>query len=228
MIQLFIPTALIVILSWMSFWINIEAAPARTSLGVTTVLMITTQTSNSRSSLPKVSYVKALDIWMATCLLFVFAALLEYAVVNFLSRQTKMKIKEQYKRKRREDKKQYQQKKLDTKLFYEALRHRSTNTSGQANIKSKKAAIRYFEELKKQEQEKMLNEKNAKNKNNEGDIHAFKAVAKRIDKRCRILFPGMFFMFNAYFWSTYKLFSTDLDKAMEGAISYTQVESLSS
>jgi len=103
MIQLFIPTALIVILSWMSFWINIEAAPARTSLGVTTVLMITTQTSNSRSSLPKVSYVKALDIWMATCLLFVFAALLEYAVVNFLSRQTKMKIKEQ----ERESKKDY-------------------------------------------------------------------------------------------------------------------------
>lgn len=44
---------------------------------------------------------KAIDIWMAVCLLFVFAALLEYAAVNFVSRQHKeffrlrKKLKEQ-------------------------------------------------------------------------------------------------------------------------------------
>ncbi len=49
----------------------------------------------------QVSYVKAIDIWMAVCLLFVFAALLEYAAVNFVSRQHKeffrlrKKLKEQ-------------------------------------------------------------------------------------------------------------------------------------
>lgn len=32
---------------------------------------------------------EAIDIWMAVCLLFVFAALLEYAAVNFVSRQHK-------------------------------------------------------------------------------------------------------------------------------------------
>lgn len=40
-------------------------------------------------SVSQVSYVKAIDIWMAVCLLFVFAALLEYASVNFVSRQHK-------------------------------------------------------------------------------------------------------------------------------------------
>lgn len=39
--------------------------------------------------LRQVSYVKAIDIWMAVCLLFVFSALLEYAAVNFVSRQHK-------------------------------------------------------------------------------------------------------------------------------------------
>ncbi|XP_054635639.1 glycine receptor subunit alpha-3 isoform X3 [Dunckerocampus dactyliophorus] len=62
---------------------------ARVALGITTVLTMTTQSSGSRTSLPKVSYVKAIDIWMAVCLLFVFSALLEYAAVNFVSRQHK-------------------------------------------------------------------------------------------------------------------------------------------
>ena len=86
-IQMYVPSLLIVVLSWVSFWINIEAAPARTALGITTVLTITTQTSGASSSLPKVSYIKAIDIWMSFCMLFVFAALLEYAAVNFISRQ---------------------------------------------------------------------------------------------------------------------------------------------
>ncbi|KAM7389187.1 hypothetical protein PAMP_023180 [Pampus punctatissimus] len=70
LIQMYIPSLLIVILSWVSFWINMDAAPARVGLGITTVLTMTTQSSGSRASLPKVSYVKAIDIWMAAKSLF--------------------------------------------------------------------------------------------------------------------------------------------------------------
>ncbi|KAM8938780.1 glycine receptor subunit alpha-3 isoform 1-T1 [Pelodytes ibericus] len=102
LIQMYIPSLLIVILSWVSFWINMDAAPARVALGITTVLTMTTQSSGSRASLPKVSYVKAIDIWMAVCLLFVFSALLEYAAVNFVSRQHKELLR--FRRKRKKDK----------------------------------------------------------------------------------------------------------------------------
>lgn len=54
LIQMYIPSLLIVILSWVSFWINMDAAPARVGLGITTVLTMTTQSSGSRASLPKV------------------------------------------------------------------------------------------------------------------------------------------------------------------------------
>ncbi|XP_074656248.1 glycine receptor subunit alpha-2-like isoform X2 [Tubulanus polymorphus] len=92
LIQVYIPSILIVILSWVAFWINIEAIPARVSLGLLTVLTMTTQSTGARSSLPRVSYIKAIDVWMSMCLIFVFASLLEFAVVNVFSRK-EIKVK---------------------------------------------------------------------------------------------------------------------------------------
>ena len=87
LIQVYIPSILIVILSWVSFWISIDAIPARVSLGLLTVLTMTTQSTSANNSLPKVSYIKAIDVWMSMCLVFVFVALLEFALVNVISRK---------------------------------------------------------------------------------------------------------------------------------------------
>ncbi|ESO89505.1 hypothetical protein LOTGIDRAFT_125321 [Lottia gigantea] len=87
-IQMYIPSILIVVISWISFWLTVTSVPGRISLGVLTVLTMTTQSSGVNASLPRVSYTKAIDIWMSTCLLFVFAALLEFAIVNFISRRS--------------------------------------------------------------------------------------------------------------------------------------------
>ena len=55
--------------------------------GVLTVLTMTTQCVGVWMSLPRVSYVKAIDIWMSTCVLFVFIAIIEFAMVNTLARK---------------------------------------------------------------------------------------------------------------------------------------------
>ncbi|XP_068222619.1 glycine receptor subunit alpha-4-like [Palaemon carinicauda] len=80
----YIPTCLIVIMSWISFWIRPEAVPARVTLGVTSLLTLSTQHANSQKSLPPVSYIKAIDVFMSSCTVFVFFSLMEYALVNVL------------------------------------------------------------------------------------------------------------------------------------------------
>ena len=45
LLQTYIPSSLIVVLSWVSFWISYDSVPARVALGVTTVLTMTTQLS---------------------------------------------------------------------------------------------------------------------------------------------------------------------------------------
>uniref|UniRef100_A0A8C4Z340 Glycine receptor, alpha 3 n=1 Tax=Gadus morhua TaxID=8049 RepID=A0A8C4Z340_GADMO len=183
LIQMYIPSLLIVILSWVSFWINMDAAPARVALGITTVLTMTTQSSGSRTSLPKVSYVKAIDIWMAVCLLFVFSALLEYAAVNFVSRQHKdlLRFRRPHKNKQKEEEVRD--------------KHRSVTGSAHGNHKesiskgSANSAAAPGPGGKTHEQMRKL----------------FIDRAKKIDTVSRAGFPLAFLFFNIFYWVLYKI-----------------------
>ena len=40
----------------------------------------------------RVSYIKSIDVWMFTCMVFVFGALIEYCAVNVLARRRKVVV----------------------------------------------------------------------------------------------------------------------------------------
>ena len=129
-IQSYMPSVLLVAMSWVSFWISQAAVPARVSLGtglacppggwweargqgqhsaetspatpagITTVLTMTTLMVSARSSLPRASAIKALDVYFWICYVFVFAALVEYAFAHFNAdyrkkQKAKVKVMEQ-------------------------------------------------------------------------------------------------------------------------------------
>ncbi|XP_039210884.1 glycine receptor subunit alpha-4-like isoform X1 [Crotalus tigris] len=189
LIQMYIPSLLIVILSWVSFWINMDAAPARVGLGITTVLTMTTQSAGSRASLPKVSYVKAIDIWMAVCLLFVFAALLEYAAVNFVSCQHKelLHLRRSQRRQRMEE-----EVVRESRFYFQdyglghCLQHMKSGAAMDSPIYGPPPLAPLLRE---------------------GEMLRRRYVdrAKRIDTVSRAVFPFTFLVFNIFYWVVYKV-----------------------
>ncbi|XP_059673790.1 glycine receptor subunit alpha-3 isoform X1 [Gavia stellata] len=221
LIQMYIPSLLIVILSWVSFWINMDAAPARVALGITTVLTMTTQSSGSRASLPKVSYVKAIDIWMAVCLLFVFSALLEYAAVNFVSRQHKELLR--FRRKRKKNKVKVTSPSTGFQSLSRILLSGHSNTTQFSHL-SKLSSDHKDDDVRESQfsftaygmgpclqakdgvtQKGPNNPVQAAPKSPDDMRKVFIDRAKKIDTISRACFPLAFLIFNIFYWVIYKI-----------------------
>uniref|UniRef100_A0A3B5M142 Neurotransmitter-gated ion-channel transmembrane domain-containing protein n=1 Tax=Xiphophorus couchianus TaxID=32473 RepID=A0A3B5M142_9TELE len=67
------------------FWISLDIYIIAINIfWITTVLTMTTINTHLRETLPKIPYVKAIDMYLMGCFVFVFLALLEYAFVNYI------------------------------------------------------------------------------------------------------------------------------------------------
>ncbi|XP_063726087.1 gamma-aminobutyric acid receptor subunit pi-like [Symsagittifera roscoffensis] len=87
-VQVFAPAALIVMLSWLGFYINRNSTPARASIGVTTVLTMLTlasQTNYSRNEVI-IQSTTACDIYIWFCFTFVIAAMIEFAFADYFNK----------------------------------------------------------------------------------------------------------------------------------------------
>ncbi|XP_041357555.1 glycine receptor subunit alpha-2-like [Gigantopelta aegis] len=177
--QTYIPSILIVSLSWISFWIDHQAIPARISVGLLTVLTITTQSSGAMAQLPRVPYIKSIDVWMSTCLVFVFAAYMEYAFVTVLSRRHRKAYIRQPRTTTNNDKTSIE----DISIV---------DTNGKCDTTTGVRRRAFFR----------------KNKSDEQTSSASlppRDIGAHIDKISRFAFPIAFVLFNLFYWIFYTI-----------------------
>ncbi|XP_063367423.1 glutamate-gated chloride channel isoform X6 [Cydia amplana] len=187
LIQIYIPCCMLVIVSWVSFWLDQGAVPARVSLGVTTLLTMATQSSGINASLPPVSYTKAIDVWTGVCLTFVFGALLEFALVNYASRSDMHR--ENLKKTRRE----MEAATANLDAASDLLDTDSNATFAMKPLRGGEPKMRQCE----------VHMNPARKNCCRLWMSKFPTRSKRIDVISRITFPLVFALFNLAYWSTY-------------------------
>ena len=77
----YLPCIACTIASWLQFWMDQTAVGDRAGLGITTVLTEIFLLEFSDQGMPKVSYMKAAELYVVVSFGFIFLALVESAVV---------------------------------------------------------------------------------------------------------------------------------------------------
>ncbi|KAM4724358.1 gamma-aminobutyric acid receptor subunit rho-2a [Anableps anableps] len=212
LLQTYFPATLMVMLSWVSFWIDRRAVPARVSLGITTVLTMSTIITGVNASMPRVSYIKAVDIYLWVSFVFVFLSVLEYAAVNYLST-----VQDRRERKMRE---RARSQSLPCTCSISQTRT-MTMLDGTYSEADTNSLAGYTEEPMVPEDEPEEKQK-VPEKSEHMVVHLSMSsesagIKKRkslralniiqnthaIDKYSRMIFPGSYIFFNLIYWSVY-------------------------
>ena len=70
---------------------TVTISDLQVGLGVTTVLTMTTLINSVNAALPKISYMKSIDIYLFVCFFMVFGALIEYACVGYTDKRIQLR-----------------------------------------------------------------------------------------------------------------------------------------
>lgn len=85
--QVYIPSFLIVVISWVPFWLD-QNHHARVALGITTVLTMTTLMTSNKFTV--ISHLKSIDIYIFVSFLVVFLSLIQYATVGHVENRVRV------------------------------------------------------------------------------------------------------------------------------------------
>ncbi|XP_041420587.1 gamma-aminobutyric acid receptor subunit rho-1-like [Xenopus laevis] len=189
LLQTYFPATLMVMLSWVSFWIDRRAAPARVPLGITTVLTMSTIITGLNASMPRVSYIKAVDIYLWVSFVFVFLSVLEYAAVNYLTT-----VQERKERKMRE--------KFPCTCGVPQPRSMMdcSYSDGEVNNLGNYVSENGDKEDRIMVQLALNAERNSNRRKSQRAYVSLRIDTHAIDKYSRIIFPASYILFNLIYW----------------------------
>ncbi|XP_056117767.1 gamma-aminobutyric acid receptor subunit pi isoform X1 [Rhinichthys klamathensis goyatoka] len=201
-LETYVPSTLLVVLSWVSFWISQSSVPARTCIGVTTVLTMTTLMMGARTSLPNANcFIKAIDVYLGICFTFIFGALLEYACAHFCTMQHQTIVDVQ-----RELLREFEESNGTTHLVNSmSPKKMQTVDSTQQETPEQSVACEGDEAVDKT-QEKGCGLSSVKQMSHRAASMMSVENPHNIDRHSRTLFPMAFLLVNIFYWLYYLLF----------------------
>lgn len=174
----YLTSTFLVIIAWLSFWVDYQATAARISLGLITLLTLITHNSNLVPHSPAKEFlstdIKGLDIWLTVCLGFVFFALVEFILLNYcLTKKASQKKKPS---------------KLPSVISLISQRKLKSNTEDISpnNMVTEREVAEY--KIADDEQKNILN------------CCKQSKLPQALDKYCRVLFLLAFILFNIIYW----------------------------
>ena len=90
-LKFYIPSILIVVMTFVGYWIPLTAYPARVALMITSLLALVTLQLQIASQI-HTAYAVSINIWMLICVAFAFLGLLEYAFAIALQERLDKKV----------------------------------------------------------------------------------------------------------------------------------------
>ncbi|KAL3307594.1 hypothetical protein Ciccas_013889 [Cichlidogyrus casuarinus] len=189
LIYAYLPSLLIVVISGLSFFIDRKSVPARISIALLCVLALTTQSATTLNSLPRVSYIKAIDVWFFTCLAFVVLSFLEYALINSIGVSVLVTVKpDPMVRESRNllDLDEEKANKLLVKLLAKALKEAQEDANALTPLLSERENGNPVCKKCSTKPEKR--------------VPSYLAPDK-VEYMCRFLYPMAFILFNLVYWS---------------------------
>ncbi|ULT93807.1 hypothetical protein L3Y34_003365 [Caenorhabditis briggsae] len=206
-LQGYIPTMVTIVISWISFYLGPRAIPARTMLGVNSLLAMTFQFGNIIRNLPRVSYVKAIDVWMLSGMLFIFLSLLELAVVGFMSRNEGLPPKVKKRKRQEEDDEGFSWKSMQTSPHLELRQFWVDKRVNSLRNDSGVPPVEDYAPMELEQPYQNISKRREKQKWFSGLRKKWRALKdlrpETVDFYSAIFFPTAYMLFNISYWSFY-------------------------
>uniref|UniRef100_A0A915AXP1 Neurotransmitter-gated ion-channel transmembrane domain-containing protein n=1 Tax=Parascaris univalens TaxID=6257 RepID=A0A915AXP1_PARUN len=161
---------------------------------------MTTLMTSTNASLPKVSYVKSLDIFLGVCFFIVFASLLEYAAIGYLMkrcRRTRITTRPQ------------------TTCYYELAEQSAIHTNTATSLRRKKRkhdTVLQVDSYGGDQSMPLLSNHSSRKlsvspiviTSSNNDVPTYLRIRpSQVDLLSRIVFPTFFIAFHIVYWSIY-------------------------
>ncbi|XP_014096652.2 pH-sensitive chloride channel 2 isoform X1 [Bactrocera oleae] len=194
----FLPSIMLVGISWVSFWLQADQTPARTTLGTSTMLSLFTLTSNYEKKFERKNHAQFFDVWFFSCTFFIFGSLMEFAFVNTIWRRNKClslkKANSRYIFKSTLTPKVIPQSNIYDCETDGRIHFFNGNICNQSRDKGQVNVLESDVNLSGEHQEKKVC-------NDSWATMTPHEVSLWVDRKARFVFPLLFIIFNAIYWT---------------------------